>query len=506
MSFRAFFQPGSDPARDVLGAASALEAGESAGEVTKPWLFTAPDEPPEDVTRSTAPEEQNMFHRLAPFPGGALCERIFGPIGSPERKTRTGHIHVKSGVVHPALSPEVTVHVIPVLPPGDRPLVVEDGDVIAGPVNVAYQRLLRAKYLLDLSDRYGAPGDQRADYQRQLQAAFEVLCRAINGDASVDAWEPCEDPSPAPPAEPGMPTLTDLRLDEEPSRLTGVAIAGPKSLLLTFSQRTLHLRRSDGAALGVIDAPSASVAYVDGAGKRAVLAGWRVVREGDWVAATTDFFALDLQKHALGGPLPNDMVPAYFNEVMEQSWLVDAAAGRSLRLLEVADYPVFQAFTPDHRYVWAEDKERSGGVYHTKSGALHAMMSDARESGEAPLLRPDGRLIAADDYDPDDLDEELEEQRRRVDRAPTAIVRLSNGVFRTFHEGVVADDGKALFCVGWVPWYAAFSRKGNELCLADNRELITVSVRGRPKIIERFALNGLMDPEGLEKLERLEVG
>src|SRR5205814_5070815 len=97
------------PVLDVLRVTAALARGESAGEISQPYLVLPRRSPPPRPARVDGPpSERAWLARLQPFPRGPLCERVFGPVGSESRSSRVGHVHLAVGVVHPALAPAIT--------------------------------------------------------------------------------------------------------------------------------------------------------------------------------------------------------------------------------------------------------------------------------------------------------------------------------------------------------------------------------------------------------------
>ena len=115
----------------------------------------------------------------------------------------------------------------------------------------------------------------------------------------------------------------------------------------------------------------------------------------------TCVFALELANGAWIARPKSDATPGvWFDESLERSFLFDDR-GRSIRLRDISDYPTIVGFSPDHRFVWVEDKHGSGGVFRTRDGALVTMRPGTNDNlGGLPRLTAAGALAVAREGSP----------------------------------------------------------------------------------------------------------
>lgn len=344
---------------------------------------------------------------------------------------------------------------VPVTPPGDRPPVrMPGGHDMPDARSVAYVELVsKASLVRRLIELDAPPLVVRATTAR-LQEAFErVLAR---GDVEGAPWQPDEDREPCSTLPAAVPTSGDYWTSTpDPTRPVDAALVADRGVLVQFPHATACVDL-EGNVLDVFDVEGAKLLGVDEEGARAVF-----VRGGE-------FFARDLRARAWLDHVPPSFPCVLIDEVHETAYLVDARRARLVRLVDVADYPMFWAVSPDGRHVWVEDKEGSGGVYGAESGMRELDVRTLALEDAPPVLGADGRF--GDEVDDDPMPELPSHH---------AVVLTPDDRFRLCDGRVVAEDERVLFVLAGAPPVVAFSRGGDALVVVrrDHAAIVEVDVR-----------------------------
>jgi hypothetical protein len=191
----------------------------------------------------------------------------------------------------------------------------------------------------------------------------------------------------------------------------------------------------------------------------------------------------DLREGRWSAEPPDDLPLGYMDEALEQAFLIDARDGGGRHLHEVADYPALYVTSPDGRFVWVEDKERSGGVFAVDTKLCVLMPSEMRLSDDAPaVLRRDGTII--------ELDGDSEE------RAPEypqwcAIALTPHDRFVIVDHGVVAHDDHPRVLLEPPFPVVALRRDGSELLVLRRDEAMIVSPSNGRQVGGRYDVSAL---------------
>lgn len=107
--------------------------------------------------------------------GGLFCDEIFGAIDAMDR---FGHVDLGAPVRHPWLDDDTEITVIPVMPPGLRPIMKAD-------VNDLYRRTINRNVRLKRLIELNAPDIIIENEKRLLQEAIDSLFDNENAAKSV---------------------------------------------------------------------------------------------------------------------------------------------------------------------------------------------------------------------------------------------------------------------------------------------------------------------------------
>lgn len=385
------------------------------------------------------------------------------------------------------------IDVVPVPPPGDRPLVTLDPATCPtavtpwlGAVNEAWIQLVSAAGHRARLEELGAPGIIMHTQQRALQRAFERVLAASSAERDLPRrWSEDHDddaPFPAQRRLRGLPA----RMPEEPS-------SDPVALLFT-----------DDAHLLVQSAASACVVSLDGKvttplptlGRKAYSVHGRNVCCFDWIGSPfdwddgpndawwekeedgsgspgLDFTMLDASTGALLAHATTD-APRYFvvNDEPEDLFVVDEWTGDRLPLRFGGDRPSCLAVTRDARFAWVGESEDTA-VVDIATGIPHA----------APPLPDEELSVVA--IDAADRDEER--------WGAFALGLAANARFRFFDgSGAVGDHERWWLRIDADVTAAAFSPACERLAIATRSEVVvldlTAAEKGDVRITSRFAL------------------
>jgi len=196
-----------------------------------------------------------------------------------------------------------------------------------------------------------------------------------------------------------------------------------------------------------------------------------------------------------------------FTERSERSWL-STADGREHLLVEVLDYPVVVAPSPDGTLLWVTDKHGNGGVFQTDRGTLVASAPAGTEPDDDQPMRwihADGSVVAleaiTDALDDTGIDAQYEARESAEQEVETRLQ-----AFEAAHEhrpaqpaalGVVAaasPEGHVRLVPlheGWTPsggrlafpyWAAAFDEKARRYALATDEALLVFRVEDDARV------------------------
>jgi hypothetical protein len=359
---------------------------------------------------------------------------------------------------------ELLLDRVPVTPPGARPRVkMPGGHRMPEARSLAFADLVgRAGRLRRLAE-LNAPDLFLRTQSAALQEAFERIlvgprgapwiAEEDDGGGTLVASPPSDDETWMSPPDPTRPV--------------GAAFVGESGVLVQFPRTVVHLDLG-GAVLDVFEAPRCMLLGVDEEGRHALFHGG-------------GFHVRDLHAHAFLERVPESFPGAFMDEVLEQAFLVDGRRSRRIRLYDVEDYPVFEAFSPDGRHVWVEDKEGSGGVYGVESGFREVDGSTLRGEVRPAVLGVDGRL------DDDAYEDEAPEYP-----AIHALVLGPNDRFRIAGGGVIAEDGEVMMILPAPAPVVAFAHDGAAV-LVVRRDHAAIVGLDPPELQERIPLGPLAD-------------
>ncbi len=407
------------------------------------------------------------YGELAPVPGGLCCPRLFGASDA----AHIAHLALATAVPHPGCGG--TTRIVPVIALRDRPPVWADGVAGEAPGNLLYRALLRANHFLGLVLASPDHHDQLAE----LTDAVTTMLARIHAGWTSHAWPTSRTWTVWTPGEerasPSSPSVAPPRQRPpyDPAGVGGLRVFADGSGLFAFARTIVRFRTRDGKVLRVVPyegtylaAPTPALALVQAFG----LEGRDEEQER--------VYALDL---ATGRwtDRPAEPAPVWFAESQERSLLLDTD-GRQLPL-DVGDYPVINEPSPDHRFIWVEDKHGDGGIFRLRDGALVRPPAAAPdELTGIPHLELDGRVVPRARYQPSP----------RHTRA--AFVLGAHDRWRTLREGVVREDGDPLLTLAGGSKLAAFGDDGL-LWIADGKEVRAIDLAGIPRVRHRWAYQPL---------------
>lgn len=427
-------------------------------------------------------------------PRGIRSAELFGETHA-SRMIRVAHLELVEPVPHPGGGGETRV--VPVIGPDLRLPVEADGVHAEPPCDTLYRQLARGAWLAKL-----AAGS--AHIPEAVEGMTFALARLAAGwpTRTWDAWSDAEPAVEVPRVAPMQDLFTTrqapsaLRLFEDTC-----VIAFPSAIIVARLRDGKVVRAIDTNDAECLAIPTPSLALVKGDVETTATFDVRAVAmeatrrsleavgdastydssnlpETESVQATC-VFALDLANGAWIARPKSDATPGvWFDESLERSYLCDDR-GRSLRLHDVSDYPTLVVFSPDHRFVWVEDKHGSGGVFRTRDGALVTMRPGNDDSLRGlPRLTAAGELaVARDGWSP----------AKKQDAA--ALVRTPRGTWMSFGEGVVSVNWTPFLVLDGASHVAAFDKHGTRLALSDGKTLRVIDVASpTPRELLRWPL------------------
>lgn len=424
-------------------------------------------------------------------PGG-IRSAIFGD-DHLDRLTRIAHLELAKPVPHPKGG---QTRILPVIGPDQRYPVARDGVLGEPPLDQLYRELASSSRLAEL-----AAGSPIEEYAVSMMTSALARIAAGHETKSWSAWSDAEDvivPTTPPLQElhDRKQTVTALRLFDDTC-----LVAYPSALVLARLRDGKILRAIDTANATFVAAPTDRYALLsaeipvgptfdateivmqateDALGRAGIPYDPQAYDFSGHEHAQSMgsyLFALDLANGRWIAP-PDDAPRVRFEEGMEQSHLVDNR-GRSIRLRDVADYPVITAFTPDHLLVWVEDKEGSGGVYRTRDGALVTMRNvDVMDDldGLPRLTRKETLARATEDWCADKQE-------------GSAFVRTPRGRMLSFGQGIVAENWRPYLAIDGASTVAAFDLHGRHLATSDGKTVRVIDVAApEPHTIASWSL------------------
>lgn len=383
---------------------------------------------------------------------------------------------------------DLMIRRIPVGPPGDRPLVtMPGGHAMPGPDNLAYASLIERRNRLLRLLELNAPEIILVHETAALGERFAALFAQMSGEPAKTAWEIDADEAEEAEASAGPIALPTAEPDAhfvngppDPARPVHGAILEDGSLLLQYSFVILHVAAT-GRILRAIPAVGHQI-LATSEDSRFVLTqriGLHLydLREGRWSTEP-----------------PADLPCVYMDEAQEQGFLINAKTGAGRMLQELGDYPDLYVSSPDGRFIWVEDKERSGAVFSAETALPVLMPSEMRLSDGLPtVLRRDGSRLGFND----------DEQDRWPERPVWYAVALTRGDrFMIVESGVVALDDKPLLLLEPPVPVVALSRGGERLLVfRPDEALVVTSFDG--SVLARYDVSALRDALSLAPLGKL---
>ena len=388
---------------------------------------------------------------------------------------------------------DLLIRRVPVVPPGDRPLLtMPGGHAMPGPDNLAYASLIDRRNQLIRLLELNAPEIILVHESAATGERLAALWAQMSGEPAKTAWkldEGEDNTESGGGAETPMGPISlpsgdidgSFTRPPDPTRPVNGAILEDGSVLLQYSFVILHVAKT-GRILRAIPALGHQILATSADGRYVLTRRMGLhlydLREGRWSTET-----------------PADLPCVFMDEALEQAFLVDAKKGGGRRLHELGDYPDLYVTSPDGRFLWVEDKERSGGVFSAESALRVLMPSEMRLSEKTPsVLRRDGTRLRFDD----DLEERWPE---RPTWCALALARSNRFVLVEF--GVVAVDDRPVLLLDLPHPVVALSRDGDKLLVFRPDEAMIVSIWDGGRIFARFDVSGLRDDLSLTALGKL---
>jgi hypothetical protein len=358
---------------------------------------------------------------------------------------------------------DLMVSVVPVSPPGDRPLVRMPGALrMPGPRTLDYVELVAGARRLHRLMELDAPGIILRNECAMLQATLDRLVTQPSGASRWADEKEGVGLDARPPDKEGF-----WISPPDPTRPVAAAFVDDESILVQFPFTVVHLDL-EGQILDAFEAPSCELLGVDPDGRYALFH-----RNG--------FHVRDLQEHAFLDRVPDAFPAVFMHEDHEMAFLVDARNKRSSRLRDVVDYPAFWALSPDGLHLWVEDKEGSGGIYGTDTALREAPGERLRCEFSFPLLGIDGRL-----------EDEAYEEREPEYPFVCALALDEEDRFVTADGRVIARDGKVQMMLAPPAPVVAFSQSAEQALVVRRDHAAIVDLEER-EVSARVTLGQLAD-------------
>lgn len=166
----------------------------------------------------------------------------------------------------------------------------------------------------------------------------------------------------------------------------------------------------------------------------------------------------------------------------EKAFLVNMSRHQVVKLEEVYDYPLSAVRSRDGKYIWVEDKNAAGGIYHVDSGWHLFNPGHLDANIYPPLLTRSGTVqplsMPAQEVMEETLIEATEEYRKlelEYDPQQDALGRR-NEQWWLFFLNTLWIDGKPIWRIDIPITAAAFDDECQQLYLANKSELLLLSL------------------------------
>lgn len=397
---------------------------------------------------------------------------------------------------------DLFVAAVPVLPPGDRPLLrLADPTVLApqaGPLNEAYRTLAARALRLGRLCELAAPEIILLNEEGLVQRAFDRLYEAvIHGREDHSSELPPKRPgwhaAPPPAAAPDLAPRTPIDSDHwaypfrggppDPALPCGCLVLDDDRLLLQFPYVVLIVSRGERRVLAEHAVFGLTARSTDATGRRVVfLAEHPSLTE---TGALGGVAVLDTRSGEWLKQYPEDLrAVTVVNDQPEDAFLHDYRSGENQALDIASDRPGLCAVSADHRFLWAGGGGASGAIVNTDTAIVHLEVEEASfDPSDGPFLRRSGALI-------DELPDEASDAE---DEAGAAAVTLTaDGRFRLLREdGAVFDNDRKLYSLAFPRLAAAFDRSGAQLLVLGPKQALISTVAEPPVIAQRIELSPL---------------
>lgn len=393
---------------------------------------------------------------------------------------------------------ELLVDAVPVIPPGDRPLLrIADPTVLAlqaGPVNSAYrvltERALRLRRLVELN----APLIILRNEEGMMQRAFERLVSAVSANPAEEGRQAATAPrrlwkEPAPQEGPLLDEKSRLPADADspwaeeeldPEVPCGCLWLDEGRMLVQLPDKALVLSLADGRVISRHEISRLRARSTDEAGRRVVFLGEYPGLQGEG-GELTDVAVLDTKTGEWLATYPPDLRSVtVINDQPEDAFLQDFRTGENVRLRIESDRPGLFAVARDHRFVWAGGCSASGSIVNTDTGIVHVEVPESSfDPSDGPFLLQDGSTAA----------ELAEEDAEESAPGAAAFVLTPAGRWRFLDpEGVVLEDERKLFTLAFPRAAAAFDASGDRLLVLTPKEALVITIADPPSITERIGI------------------
>ncbi|MBT3221729.1 MAG: hypothetical protein HN348_21840 [Proteobacteria bacterium] len=395
-------------------------------------------------------------------------------------RCRVGFLYTKLQEASPEAMPEqlrslgygpsdLITRAIPILPPGQRPLLPSAGGLQTVDHHVEallplITRTKRLNRLMELDSPWIILANEFKDIQQLFEPLFSRSRRTaeIHGhlQAGWDGFAPCSNPQPLD----RRPYDFDYYGDPQ-SPIAAVFRASHQSLLVQLPFVLVEVDLN-GQAQEMIPTRGTRLQAVSKNGRYGLFRS----------QMTVDHFVFDFDRGEWLDAFPADFPVYVVTEDNEDTVIVECSK-KSVRQLKLDDYPLLAVSSPCNRYCWVADKEE-GGIFELSTGKilLNRLPYVDPEAGIPCLVN--GRLVEWDDLDDEDV-ECLE-----ID---PALVLTVDDEWRVF-------DGSCLF-FGREPVMlllsgdvVCFDSEGARLFVLDGDQLTILDLTEAPRVEKLVAL------------------
>ncbi|MFO0548436.1 MAG: hypothetical protein U0271_08625 [Polyangiaceae bacterium] len=423
-----------------------------------------------------------------------------------ERLARGDRARLPADLAAAGFSPTaLLIDALPVVPPGDRPLLrLDDPTIVAlqpGPINQALRDLTTRSHRLARLLELHATSLLVQNEEQLLQAAFDRVYDAVLRGAGF-APSALSDPpirgtvapsakwNEGPPHELRLAVRTPIAIDgerwypypdgpPEPTTPRGCLWLDDERLLLQFPYAVVIVSRADGRVLAEHAVFGLAARSVPG----------RVVFLGDHPTDTVDedgivlvdVAVLDTLEGRWAARYPADLrAVTVVNDQPEDAFLYDFRTGSTLALDLACDRPGLLAISRDHRFVWAGGSSATGVIVSADTGIVHLEVEEL-DPEEGPFLLLNGKLV-----------EELPDELELEEDGAAAFALSPAGCWRVLSpEGALCEGERRLCTLAFPRLAAAFDASGDHLVVLTSRGALIVEVAETPRIAQRIDLKPL---------------